>query len=124
SVRGGGAPRGGSGYRPAMTEGPLSGLTVVDLSTGVASAFTTVLFADFGAEVIQIERPGGSTVRRLPTWPYLLRGKRSIVLDLDDPADRDVARRLAVGADVVVESWGPGRAERFGLGYGDLAADA
>ena len=105
-------------------KGPLQGLTVVDLSTGVASAFTTTLFADFGAEVVQIERPGGSVVRRLGTWPFLLRGKKSVVLDLHDAADREVAQRLARGADVVVEAFGPGKAERFGLGYEELAAAA
>lgn len=107
-----------------MAEGsaPLGGLVVVDLSTTVASAFTTLVFADFGAEVISIERPGGSRLRQQASWPYWLRGKRSIVLDLQVQEDQEVARRLAAGADVVVEAWGPGVAERFGLGDKTLRA--
>jgi crotonobetainyl-CoA:carnitine CoA-transferase CaiB-like acyl-CoA transferase len=100
----------------AERAGPLSQLTVVDLSTNPASALTTLLFADFGADVITVERPGGSRLRTEAAWPFFLRGKRSIVLDLKDAGDRDMARRLAAGADVVVESWGPGVADRLGLG--------
>ena len=102
--------------------GPLEGLVVVDLSTTVASALTTLLFADYGAEVISVERPGGSRLRQQASWPFWLRGKRSIVLDLSDPADQEVAQHLAAGADVVVEAWGPGVAERLGLGDEALRA--
>ncbi len=107
-----------------MAEGrrPLEGLVVVDLSTTVASALTTLLFADFGAEVISIERPGGSRLREQAAWPYWLRGKRSIVLDLKDPGDRAVAQRLALGADVAVEAWGPGIADRLGVADAELRA--
>ena len=92
------------------------GAPVVDLSTNVASAFTTLLFADLGAEVISVERPGGSRIRELASWPYWLRGKRSVVLDLKDARQRDAALALAAGADVAVEAWGPGVAERLGVG--------
>jgi crotonobetainyl-CoA:carnitine CoA-transferase CaiB-like acyl-CoA transferase len=101
-------------------KGSLDGLVVVDLSTSLASAYTTMLFADAGAEVIQIERPGGSRLRRMAAWPFWLRGKKSIVLDLHDPADVAVARSLAAGSDVVVEAFGPGVADRLGLGYEEL----
>src|SRR5262245_61041892 len=83
---------------------------------------TTMIFADFGAEVFQVERPGGSPLRAMAAWPFWMRGKQSVVLDLHDANDRDVARSLARDADVVVESFGPGVAEGFGLGYDDLAA--
>ena len=106
----------------ARQTGPLEGLVVVDLSTTVASALTTLLFADYGAEVISVERPGGSRLRQQASWPFWLRGKRSIVLDLSDPADQEVALHLAAGADVVVEAWGPGVAERLGLGDETLRA--
>jgi crotonobetainyl-CoA:carnitine CoA-transferase CaiB-like acyl-CoA transferase len=69
---------------------PLEGIVVVDLSTTVASAFTTLPFADFGAEVITVERPGGCNLRHQSSGPYWLRGKWSIVLDLKDRSDRDV----------------------------------
>ncbi|MGE0881143.1 MAG: CaiB/BaiF CoA transferase family protein [Acidimicrobiia bacterium] len=104
-----------------MSNEALRGLTVIDLSTGVASAFTSVLFADFGADVITIEPPGGSKVRTMGTWPYLLRGKRSIELDLNEADDAETARRLALGADIVIESFGAGKAEQYGLGYEQLA---
>jgi crotonobetainyl-CoA:carnitine CoA-transferase CaiB-like acyl-CoA transferase len=101
----------------AEQEGALSGLVVIDLSTTVASAYTTQLFADFGAEVIQIEPLDGSHVRNMAAWPFWLRGKKSIALDLRDAADVEVAKRLIAGADVVVEAWGPGVAARLGLDY-------
>jgi crotonobetainyl-CoA:carnitine CoA-transferase CaiB-like acyl-CoA transferase len=82
-----------------------------------------MVLADFGAEVIQVERPGGSRLRRMAAWPFWLRGKKSIVLDLRDRADLEVARRLVVGADVVAEAFGAGRADRLGLGYDSLAGD-
>lgn len=70
--------------------GPLDGLVVLDLSTTLPSAFTTLLFADFGAEVITVERPGGSRLRRMAGWPCWLRGKKSVVLDLTDGRDVEV----------------------------------
>jgi crotonobetainyl-CoA:carnitine CoA-transferase CaiB-like acyl-CoA transferase len=97
--------------------GPLDGLVVVDLSTNLTSAYTTMLFADYGAEVISVERPGGSPLRRMSAWPFWLRGKKSITLDLTRPADVEVARSLAAGSDVVVEAFGAGGADRLGLGY-------
>jgi crotonobetainyl-CoA:carnitine CoA-transferase CaiB-like acyl-CoA transferase len=101
-------------------QGPLEGLVVVDLTSNVTSAYTSLLFADYGAEVIQVERPGGSVVRAMTAAPFYLRGKKSIVLDLHDAADVAVARELAAGADVVIEAFGPGVAVRLGLGYDDL----
>lgn len=108
-----------------MTEngGPLQGLVVVDLSTTLASAYASLVYADFGAEVIQVEPPGGSRLREQPSWPFWLRGKKSIELDLHDPADQDVARTLCLGADVVIEAFRPGTTDRLGLGDADLRAD-
>src|SRR5215510_6120500 len=82
---------------------------------------TTMIFADFGAEVIQVERPGGSPLRSMAAWPFWMRGKQSVVLDLHDADERDAARSLALDADVLVEAFGPGVAEGFGLGFDDLA---
>jgi crotonobetainyl-CoA:carnitine CoA-transferase CaiB-like acyl-CoA transferase len=101
---------------------PLGGLVVVDLTTNASSGFASVLFADLGAEVIAVERPGGSVVRAMPAAPYLLRGKRSIELNLHDPCDVAVATELAAGADVVFEAFGAGVADRLGLGYPVLQA--
>src|ERR1700733_5204959 len=103
--------------------GPLEGLLVVDLSSNLASAYTSMLFADYGAEVIAIERPGGSPLRQMASWPFWLRGKKSITLDFRDPADVELARSLASGSDVVVEAFGAGVADRLGLGY-DVVREA
>jgi crotonobetainyl-CoA:carnitine CoA-transferase CaiB-like acyl-CoA transferase len=102
--------------------GPLDGLRVVDLTTTLTGAHISQTLADFGCEVIQVEPPGGSPLREQPAWPFWGRGKHSIELDLDDADDLAVARRLATSADVVVETWRPGVAERFGLGYEELKA--
>lgn len=95
----------------------LDGLVVVDLSTTLASAYTAMVLADHGAEVISVEPPGGSRLRSMAGWPMWLRGRKSIVLDLQSPADNDTARSLADSADVVVEAFGPGKATAMGLGY-------
>jgi len=101
--------------------GPLSGLRVLDLSNSPAGAQASQTLADFGAEVVQVEPPGGSPLRNLPSYPFVGRGKKSMVLDLHDPADAALARDLAAGADVLIETFRPGVAERLGLGYDDLA---
>ncbi|MCU1401530.1 MAG: CoA transferase [Acidimicrobiales bacterium] len=105
----------------AVSKGALSGITVIDLSTTIASAYTSLLFADFGAEVIQIEPPGGSLLRDQAGWPFWSRGKRSVVLDLKCDKDQRIARDLLLSADVVCESFRPGVAEELGLGYESLS---
>jgi crotonobetainyl-CoA:carnitine CoA-transferase CaiB-like acyl-CoA transferase len=102
--------------------GPLDGLTVVDLTSTQTGAHITQTLADFGCEVVMVEPPGGHPLRSAPAWPFWSRGKRSVVLDLKNLADAEVARSLADGADVVVETWRPGVAERFGLDYDTLSA--
>jgi crotonobetainyl-CoA:carnitine CoA-transferase CaiB-like acyl-CoA transferase len=100
--------------------GPLAGLRVLDLSNSPAGAQASQTLADFGAEVLCVEPPGGSALRNLPSFPLIARGKQSIVLNLHDPDDASLARQLALGADVLVETFRPGVAERLGLGYEDL----
>jgi crotonobetainyl-CoA:carnitine CoA-transferase CaiB-like acyl-CoA transferase len=101
----------------------LDGLKVVDLSTTLSGTHVSQLFADFGAEVVMVEPPGGSPLRDHPAFPFWARGKQSIVLDLKDRNDNQMVRRLAEQADVVVETWRPGVAERLGLGYEMLRKD-
>ena len=103
--------------------GALVGLRVLDLSSSPAGAQATQTLADFGAEVLSVEPPGGSVLRSLPSFPLIARGKQSIVLDLHDAVDASLARQLAHGADVLVETFRPGVAERLGLGSEDLATD-
>ena len=101
----------------------LEGWRVLDLSSTLAGAVVTGVLADYGAEVTVVERPGGSPLRAQPAWPYWGRSKRSVVLDLHEPADLERARALAGVADVVVETWRPGVAESRGLGWADLAGN-
>jgi crotonobetainyl-CoA:carnitine CoA-transferase CaiB-like acyl-CoA transferase len=98
-----------------------AGVTVVDLTRGMV-ALAGMILADNGAEVIKIEPPGGDWARDEPGFLMWNRGKRSVVLDLTREADRAVAVGLAERADVVIESFRPGVAERLGLGYEELAA--
>lgn len=99
--------------------GPLEGLRVVDCSHGMAGPRATGILADYGADVVWVERPGGDPCRaHVPAAVSVFnRGKRSVELDLRDTAARDRLLELVDRADVFVESWAPGVAERFGLGY-------
>jgi crotonobetainyl-CoA:carnitine CoA-transferase CaiB-like acyl-CoA transferase len=98
----------------------LAGLRVVDFSNLRTGAQVSQFLADFGADVVHVERPG-SPLRAEAAWPFWGRGKRSVELDLKDAADLAVARRLAQNADVVIETFRPGVADRLGLGYEDLS---
>ena len=102
--------------------GPLAGLRVLDLSNSLAGAQASQTLADFGAEVVHVEPSGGSSLRDLPSFPMIGRGKKSIVLDLHDDGDVALAREMALGADVLIETFRPGVMERLGLGYEDLSA--
>jgi len=118
-------------YRDARHDlpGPLAGLRVVEATTTWAGPMCGCMLADFGAEVIKVEQPGGEIARRSPPFlprtdppisfmhATLNRNKRSLALDLRDPAGRDLFLELAGTADVVVENFRPGTAERWGIGY-------
>ena len=98
------------------------GLTVLDFTQGMV-ALAGMILADNGAEVIKVEPPGGDWARDEPGFLMWNRGKRSIVLDLKRDEDRALAAQLAGRADVVIESFRPGVAERLGIGYDRLATD-
>lgn len=102
--------------------GPFAGLRVIDLSPHRVGAQISQLFADFGADVIQVEPPGGAEIRRHAAYPFWARGKRSIVLDIHDATDRATLVGLAAHADVFVETNPPGTLEGIGLGYEHLSA--
>ena len=102
--------------------GPLAGLTAVDLSTTLPGAQATQFLADAGADVILVERPEGSPLRADPGWPGLLRGKRSIALDLSADTDRSTLDGLLRQADVMVTTMRPAAAARLGLTPELLAA--
>jgi crotonobetainyl-CoA:carnitine CoA-transferase CaiB-like acyl-CoA transferase len=98
----------------------LDGLRVLDLSSGLAGSVTTMLMADYGAEVIKVEPPGGDRLRDYPGFVVWNRGKKSVVLDLARPDDAAAFHQLASTADVLVESFRPGTTERLGIGYDQL----
>jgi crotonobetainyl-CoA:carnitine CoA-transferase CaiB-like acyl-CoA transferase len=105
----------------AASEGPLAGVVVVDLSTTLPGAQATQFLADCGADVVMVEPPDGSPLRQLAGWPALLRGKRSVTLDLHDDADLDRLRALLRRADVMVNTLRPATAQRLGLTHDQLA---
>ena len=112
---------------------PLDGIRVLDLSRVLAGPYCTMLLADLGADVIKVERPGEGDETR--SWgppfaggesAYFLavnRGKRSVALDLARPEAQEALRRLAGRADVVIENFRTGTAERLGAGYEQLARE-
>jgi crotonobetainyl-CoA:carnitine CoA-transferase CaiB-like acyl-CoA transferase len=99
----------------------LQGLRVIDLSPTRVGAQVSQVFADFGAEVLWVEPPGGSPMREQAGFPFWARGKQSIELDLRQDADRDALLMRARGADVFIETFRPGVADRLRLGFEELS---
>ena len=106
--------------------GPLSGITVIDLTRVLAGPYCTMVLADLGARVIKIEQPGSGDDSRAfgpfvkGTSAYfasLNRGKESIALDLKSPADKETFAKLLEKADVLVENFRPGTMEKLGFGF-------
>ena len=101
--------------------GPCTGLTVLDFSLGMPGALCTLVMADYGAEVIKVEPPGGDPFRFQPAWISWNRGKQGIVLDLSSPEGYQQAIQLIGEADVLVESFRPGDMADWGLSYDALS---
>ncbi|HTF16073.1 MAG TPA: CoA transferase [Burkholderiales bacterium] len=110
---------------------PLEGLKVIELGQLIAGPFAGKFFSEFGAEVIKIEPPEGDPLRKwrklhqgTSLWWYVQnRNKKSVTVNLRTPEGQGVVRRIAKGADVVIENFRPGTLEKWGLGYEQLAAD-
>jgi len=100
----------------------LDGVRVLDLTHGPAGGLATMILADFGAEVILIERPGGHPLDALPAAPLWRRGKHTLPLDLNDDGDRDRLQALCASADVLVCNWRPAALARKGLDFSTLRA--
>lgn len=115
-----------------MTNGPLAGIRVIDVSTILAGPLGCQILGDFGAEVIKIEHPRtgdgmrghGPAKDGTPIWwKEISRNKRTVALSLKEPEGAEIFRRLAATADVVVENFRPGTLERWGVGPEVLRAD-
>lgn len=99
----------------------LQGIRVLDLSWGIAGPMTGMLLADHGAEVIKIEPPGGDPFRSQLGYTVWNRGKKSAVYDLKSASDREAFLTLVKTADVLLESYAPGTAEKLGIDYRSLS---
>jgi formyl-CoA transferase len=111
--------------------GALAGIKVLELGTLIAGPFCARMLGEFGAEVIKVETPGaGDPIRQwrvlkdgTSLWWYVQsRNKQSITLNLKDERGREIARQLALEADIIVENYRPGVLEKWGLGYEQLRA--
>jgi crotonobetainyl-CoA:carnitine CoA-transferase CaiB-like acyl-CoA transferase len=117
-----------------MREGPLAGVTVVDLTRALAGPYATMMLADAGAEVIKVERPGKGDDSRGWGPPFvgepgaeqstyflsINRSKKSVVLDFKTQDDLEILRALIERADVLAENFRPGVMEKLGLGEREL----
>jgi crotonobetainyl-CoA:carnitine CoA-transferase CaiB-like acyl-CoA transferase len=95
----------------------LDGIRILDLSSGIAGPLGVLLLAEQGADVIKVERPDGDPLGEHPGQEVWGRSRRSITLDLKDPAGLTAFKELAATADAVVESFRPGVMDRLGIGY-------
>ncbi|GAA2522352.1 CaiB/BaiF CoA-transferase family protein [Streptomyces levis] len=102
--------------------GPLAGVRVVELAGIGPGPFAAMLLADLGADVVRVDRPGGPGLGIDPAYDVTNRNKRSVVVDLKAPDGPDRVLDLAARADVLVEGYRPGVAERLGVGPGDCHA--
>ena len=109
--------------------GPLDGIRVIDLTQMISGPMATMILADQGADVIKVEPPaigdltramGGRKRGMSPTFAVANRNKRSVVIDLKQPRGLAVLKQLVANADVVVQNFRPGAAERIGVGYDAL----
>jgi crotonobetainyl-CoA:carnitine CoA-transferase CaiB-like acyl-CoA transferase len=116
------------GHSPEGVTAPLAGLRVIEVGGYVTAPFASVLLAQLGAETIKVEQPrGGDPFRKWseggaasPTFTGMNHNKKSVALDIHDPAGKDLFRRLVAGSDVLIENLRPGALERQELGFDDL----
>jgi crotonobetainyl-CoA:carnitine CoA-transferase CaiB-like acyl-CoA transferase len=112
--------------------GPLAGIKVLELGTLIAGPFCSRMLAEFGADVIKIESPdGGDPLRQWRVlkdgtslwWAVQARNKKSLTLNMKNPRGQEIARRLALEADIIIENYRPGVLEKWALGYEQLKVD-
>jgi crotonobetainyl-CoA:carnitine CoA-transferase CaiB-like acyl-CoA transferase len=115
--------------KQSTSSGPLAGIKVLELGTLIAGPFCSRMLAEFGAEVIKIESPdGGDPIRQWRVlkdgtslwWSVQSRNKKSVTLNMKDARGQEIAKRLALEADIIIENYRPGVLEKWGVGYEDL----
>ena len=115
----------------SASPGPLAGIKVLELGTLIAGPFCARMLAEFGAEVVKIETPGGGDpIRQWRVlkdgtslwWSVQARNKKSLTLNRKDARGRAIARQLALEADIIIENYRPGVLEKWELGYAQLQA--
>lgn len=95
----------------------MDGIRVLDVGSMYAGPVVATFLADLGADVVKVEPPGGDALRHFAfSWPMEGRGKRSVTIDMRTPTGRDLVKKLAADADVIVENHTVGTMERLGLG--------
>src|SRR5256885_16786318 len=99
--------------------GALDGIRVIDFGHYIAGPLAAVFLADQGADVIHVDPPGGPRWHH-PADAFYNRGKQRITLNLKEPAEHTVARRLIASADVLIENFRPGVMDRLGLRHARL----
>ena len=102
--------------------GPLTGVRVVELAGIGPGPFAAMLLADLGADVVRVDRPGGPGLAIDPAYDVTNRNKRSVIVDLKSPEGPARVRDLAARADILIEGYRPGVAERLGVGPEDCRA--
>ena len=117
--------------KESASVGPMAGIKVLELGTLIAGPFCARMLAEFGAEVIKIEAPGeGDPIRKWRVlkdgnslwWYVQSRNKKSITLNMKDHRAQEIARRLALDADIIIENYRPGVLEKWNLGFDQLKA--
>ncbi|MDX2603896.1 CaiB/BaiF CoA-transferase family protein [Streptomyces caniscabiei] len=96
--------------------GPLAGVRVVELAGIGPGPFAAMLLGDLGADVVRVDRPGGAGLAVNPLYDVTNRNKRSVIVDLKSPGGPDTVLDLAERADILIEGYRPGVAERLGVG--------
>ncbi|MES2025684.1 MAG: CaiB/BaiF CoA-transferase family protein [Pseudomonadota bacterium] len=118
--------------KKTVSSGPLAGIKVLELGTLIAGPFCSRMLAEFGADVIKIETPdGGDPIRQWRVlkdgtslwWSVQSRNKKSLTLNLKDPRGQEIAKKLALEADIIIENYRPGVLEKWSLGYEQLKAE-
>ena len=115
--------------KESASVGPMAGIKVLELGTLIAGPFCARMLAEFGAEVIKIEAPGeGDPIRKWRVlkdgnslwWYVQSRNKKSITLNMKDKRAQEIAQRLALDADIIIENYRPGVLEKWNLGFDQL----